>query len=368
MSGFLKGADLSTLLEVEACGGRFSDRGEPGGAMEILKRYGMNLVRLRLWHTPYGPGGEPFGAGTNDLERTVRLARRAKGLGLDWLLDFHYSDFWADPGKQLTPRAWRGLDAEELERAVYDYTKAVMLRLKAEDLLPAMTAVGNEITHGLLWPLGQTPHFENIARFTGAGIRAVKDADLGQPVMLHLDNGGDRELYRNWFTRYFAAGGADFDCIGMSFYPYWSGTLEQLERNMAELAERWGKDILIAETALGFSTEDYAEYERLPQDRRKGSASDPEALARLAYPVSPEGQSAFLRDLAEVVRRTPGGRGLGFVWWEPAWLPVPGSGWASPAALEYMKNEGPGGNEWANQTLFDYDGRVLPSLETFAEL
>lgn len=365
---FIKGMDLSTLAEVESCGGRFSDKGVPGDAMEILKNHGMNLVRLRLWNDPYSESGAPYGAGGNDLERTISLARRAKDLGVAWLLDIHYSDFWADPGKQITPKAWQGKNAAELEQAVYEYTRSVLLRLREEDLMPAMTAVGNELTHGLLWPVGRAPHFENIARFVSAGIRAVREIDGSQPIMLHLDNGTNEELYRTWFEAYFAAGGADFDCVGMSYYPFWNGSIAELGKNMAQVARRLGKDIIIAETSTAFSLEDYREYEQLPPEQRKGMATKVELAAKIAYPIGPEGQCDFLTDLTAALRQVPDGHGKGFIWWEPAWLPVPGSGWATEAALAYTGEKGPGGNEWANQALFAYDGSALPALDTLLSL
>ncbi len=368
MKDWIKGMDLSTLLEVEECGGRFSDGGVPGDAMEILRRYGMNLVRLRLWNDPYDSCGAPYGAGTNDLARTMKLARRAKALGADWMLDFHYSDFWADPGKQNPPKAWRGMDEAGLEAAVYDYTLSVMEALRAAELLPAMTAVGNELTNGLLWPVGKRPNFDNIVRFVDAAIRAVRAAAPGVEIVIHLDDGGNNALYREWFDNYFARGGADFEYIGLSYYPFWHGNLDGLRRNMRDIASRYGKDLIVVETSTGFTMEDYARYEALSPAQRKGMATKPELAARIDYPMTPDGQRAFLRDLAEVIRSVPGGRGRGFIYWEAAWIPVPGSGWATDAALAYTGEKGPGGNEWANQALFDYEGRALPALETIREM
>ena len=162
----IKGADISSLLEVEAHGGVFSDEKGVRSAPLILRDHGMNLVRLRLWNDPYDAEGNAYGAGTNDLPRTMELARRCKALGLPWLLDLHYSDFWADPGKQWPPKAWSNLDADGLAQAVYYYTRDTLETLKAEGLLPAMVAVGNEISNGLLWPLGRVPNWVNIARYT----------------------------------------------------------------------------------------------------------------------------------------------------------------------------------------------------------
>lgn len=359
--------DLSTLLEVEACGGRFSDGGEPGGAMEILRRRGMDLVRLRLWNDPYSETGEPYGAGTCSLPRVTELARRAKALGCGWLLTFHYSDFWADPGKQTVPKAWRGLDAPGLAAAVYRYTRQVLETLAAEGLSPEIVAVGNELTNGLLWPLGRTPAFDVIAACVGAGVRAAREAAPEAAVMVHLDNGGSNALYRDWFDRYFAAGGPEFDCIGLSYYPFWHGTMDQLRDNLNDLALRYHKDLLIAETSTGFTLEDYGDYEKLAPAERKGMAATAELAAGIAWPMTPEGQAQFLRDLTAVLRQVPEGRGRGYVYWEPAWLPVPGSQWATGAALAYTGERGPGGNEWANQALFDYEGRALPALDVIGE-
>lgn len=136
MNTFIKGMDLSTLPEVERCGGKFYDNGKPGDAVSILKSYGMNLVRLRLWNDPYSEDGVPYGAGTNDLPRTVAMAKRLKAAGVDWMLDLHYSDFWADPGKQTIPKSWRGMEPKALAGAVYDFTFSVMTTLATAACFP----------------------------------------------------------------------------------------------------------------------------------------------------------------------------------------------------------------------------------------
>lgn len=364
---WIKGMDLSTLLEVERCGGRFYDKGCPGDAMDILKSYGMNLVRLRLWNDPFDREGRSYGAGGNDLNTTLALARRAKEKGIDWLLDFHYSDFWADPGKQTIPKAWQEMDENQLEAAVYGYTEEVLLRCQKENLMPRMVAVGNELSKGMLWPYGETPNFANIARFVSAGIRAVRKVDASVEIMIHLDNGGNNVLYRTWFDQYLANGGADFDYIGLSYYPFWHGTLSMLKENMEDLAARYHKKMLVAEVSMGFTMEDYQSYEKLPDELRKGMATRPELVDKIGYPMTPEGQRQFMTDILEVIRAVPKGLGCGFCYWEPAWLPVPGSQWATPEACEYMHEKGPGGNEWANQALFDYEGNSLPALEVIRE-
>lgn len=367
MTQFIKGMDLSTLMEVESCGGRFFDSGKQGDALRILKGYGMNMVRLRLWNDPYSEDGVPYGAGTNDLGRTMEMARRLKAAGISWMLDFHYSDFWADPGKQIIPKAWRGMEPSELAVAIHDFTHRMMAALKEADLLPRIVAVGNELSNGLLWPHGRVPQFDNIVLFLNAGIRAAREVNPDAKIMLHLDNGGNNTLYRTWFDSYFAQGGLDFDYIGLSYYPFWHGTLEDLKNNMHDLAGRYGKDMIVAEVSTGFTLEDYASYEKLEARQRKGMATRPELAAKVPYPMSPEGQSAFMQDVMALIRDVPGGLGKGFVYWEPAWLPVPGSGWANEEALAYTGEKGPGGNEWANQALFDYDGNALPALKTIRD-
>lgn len=361
MKNWMIGADVSTLLEVERCGGTFTGHGTAGDALAILKDCGVNTVRLRLWNDPYSPEGEPYGAGSCDLDCVMALAGRARALGLDWLLDLHYSDFWADPGKQTVPKAWRGLDEAGLVRAVGDYTAQVLNTLGEAGIPPQMVSVGNELSEGLLWPMGKTPRYDAVTRLVSAGVEAVRSFDPSVPVMLHLDNGGNNALYREWFDSYFANGGADFACIGLSYYPFWHGTMADLGANLRDIGARYGKKLIVAETSMGFTMEDYQQREALPPQARKGMATRPELVEKIDYPMTPEGQRLFLRDLIELLRATP--YAAGYCWWEPCWLPVPGSQWATPAGLAYVGDPGPGGNEWANQALFDYDGHALPALE-----
>ena len=369
MTDFLKGADLSTLSEVERYGGRFFDLdGREDDAMSILARRGVNHVRLRLWNDPYSETGENYGGGGCDLNTAAALAKRAKDLGLSWQLVFHYSDFWTDPGKQNLPKSWRGLSPAALEKAVYAFTRDALQSLKAQGLAPELVSVGNEITNGLLWPYGKVPAWERITELVSAGIRAVRDTLPDSKVLIHLDNGGRPEVSREWFSRCAQSGGEDFDWIGLSYYPYWSGSMAGLEKNLRCLAERYHKPVLITETATGHTLRDYAAFEGLALGERKGPAAGEGEAASVPYPMTPEGQAAFLTALAALIRRTPEGLGAGLVYWEPAWLPVKGSGWASAAGLCYLRDPGPGGNEWANQALFDYEGRALPALECFQKL
>lgn len=366
MEQWYTGMDCSSLEEVEQCGGRFYDGGEQRDCMQVLQDYGANLIRLRLWNDPYSPQGEPYGGGTNDLARTIRLALRAAALGMDWLLDFHYSDFWTDPQKQFPPKAWKGLGAEELEQAVYSYTRETLNVLRGKGLLPQMVAVGNEITNGLLWPTGKKPAFPQIAKLVSAGIRAVRDVCKDILVMIHLDNGGRNDLYREWFDNYLKNNGEEFDCIGLSYYPFWHGSLEGLRQNLNDLAQRYGKPLIVAETSTAFSMEPYdSEEERAANGR--SMAVTPELAAKVPFPMTPQGQCDFLQELMQRIKNVPMGLGRGFIYWEPGWLPVPGTGWSTKAGCDYIQEKGCGGNEWANQALFDYTGKSLPALKVIKD-
>jgi arabinogalactan endo-1,4-beta-galactosidase len=364
MAEFIKGMDISTLLEQEECGAHYYDNGREGDLLEILKSYGANYVRLRLWNDPYAEDGTPYGAGTNDLEKTIIMAKRALKLGMGFLLDIHYSDFWADPGKQTVPKAWKGYREEELEQAVFDFTKETMEVLLKNQVPPTMVQVGNELTNGLLWPTGKKPAFDTIARYIRAGIRAVRTVDKDVPIMIHLDNGGYNAMYREWFDE-FTKRETDFQIIGLSYYPFWHGTLEELEYNMRDMEKRYQKELVVAEVSMGFTMEDYAEYEKLAPEERKGMATSPQLVEKIEYPMTVEGQSDFMKDVMKRIASVPGGRG--FFYWEPGWTPVPGCGWASEAALAYTGEAGPGGNEWANQALFDYKGNALPALQAIRD-
>lgn len=358
---FLKGMDVSSLKEVESLGGRFFDHGTERDVLDILKSYDVNAIRLRIWNDPYSEDGKPYGAGTNDLPTTIGLAKRVLAKGMELLLDFHYSDFWADPGKQRIPKAWTGMNLEELEHAVYQYTKETLEAMREAEAFPTLVQVGNEISNGMLWPYGKTPDYENLTRLVNAGIRGVRAVDSQLPIMLHLDNGGSNALYREWFDA-FLEKGEDFQMIGLSYYPIWNGSLEGFRKNLNDLAIRYGKELILAEVSMGYTMEDYAGYEKLAPHERKGMATKPELAEKIDFPMTKEGQMQFLKELFACLKQVPDGKMKGYFYWEPTWIPVPGSGWASGEAIAYMEEKGPGGNEWANQALFDYDGNALPSL------
>lgn len=345
---FILGVDVSMLYEIERLGGRFYENGVERDCLEILKDHNVNWIRLRIWNDPTDESGNPLGGGNCNHENMAELAIRAKRLGMKVLIDFHYSDWWADPGKQNKPKAWRDLHGEELKNALYDYTKFVLEYMKQRGILVDMVQVGNELNNGFLWPDGQISGpggFDSFAELLKSAIKAVRDFDASIPIVVHLAEGGNNSLFR-WFFDALVERNVDFDIIGVSYYPYWHGTLEELSHNLNDIARRYNKDVLIVETAYAWTLQD--------ADGHPNIFGDENLQWTAGYVASVRGQTSFLRDLIKVLKQVPDGRGLGLFYWEGAWIPVKGAGWKT--------NEG---NPWENQALFDFQGSALETLSVF---
>ncbi len=240
------GADISFLPQLEERGMKFSDKGVTKDAIEILKDHGLNYVRLRIFNDPAQENGYSPKKGFCNLEYTKQMAKRVKAAGLKLLLDFHYSDYWADPGKQYKAAAWKDLSFEELKKALYDYTKMVMEELKAQGTTPDMVQVGNEINHGIVWPDGNVANIDQTAQLINAGTAAVKAVDPTVQMMLHVALGGQNDE-SVFFIDNMVARGVQFDVIGESYYPKWHGTLDDLEYNLNDLVRRYNKDVIVVE-------------------------------------------------------------------------------------------------------------------------
>ncbi|HEY6064318.1 MAG TPA: beta-galactosidase GalA [Chitinophagaceae bacterium] len=240
------GADISFLPELEARGMKFSDNGTEKDAIQILKDHGFNYVRLRIFNDPARDSGYSPKKGFCDLANTKKMAKRVKDAGMKLLLDFHYSDYWADPGKQYKPAAWRNLSFEELKKAMYDYTKDVIQQLKDQGTTPDMVQVGNEINHGMIWPDGNVANMDDLAQLLSAGIAAVKSVDPSTTIMLHIALGGQNDE-SVFFIDNMLARSVYFDVIGESYYPKWHGTLDDLRDNLNDLVRRYNKDVIVVE-------------------------------------------------------------------------------------------------------------------------
>jgi arabinogalactan endo-1,4-beta-galactosidase len=315
------GADISFLKQAEERGTVFKDDGKAKPGLQIFKDHGYNWIRLRLFHTPTQL--------PNNFDYTLAQAKEAKKLGFKFLLDYHYSDTWADPGKQIIPKAWEGKSHEELVQAVFEYTRDTIKKFREAGVLPDMVQPGNEITHGMLWPDAKLPEgWTNFAELLKAGIRGV-DAGRGDGsrpiIMIHIDKGGDKKATKYFFDRCEELG-VEFDVIGQSYYPWWHGSIADLKDNLAFMSAEYKKDIYVVEAAYNWRT---AEYRTKPAP----------------FPETPEGQRDFWAEVNKVVRETPDGRGKGVFWWEPA----------VPLAQRGI----------TGRSMFDNDGNALPVVKVF---
>lgn len=333
------GSDISSLKKSEDLGGvyKYAD-GTQADALQILKDHGLNYARLRVWVDPAD--------GYHNKEAVLAMAKRFKQMGIKLLVDFHYSDNWADPGKQIKPAAWKDLDFEQLKQAVYDHTYDVCSSLVNQGTPPDMVQIGNEINAGMLWPDGDYNHFDNLAALLKEGQRAVKDCSPSTQIMLHIAEGGDNSLARWWFDN-ITRRDVPFDVIGISYYPFWHGSLPELQDNLNDISARYDKDVIVVETAYAFTDQEDDDHSNIANRE----------LIVAGYPYTPEGQRAMLRDIMSVVRGVTGGRGIGIFYWDATWTAVKGNGWDAEDPLS--------GNAWENQALFDYDDRALPALNEF---
>ncbi len=317
-SDYAIGADLSFLKQAEERGTVFREGGQAKPGLQIFKDHGYNWVRLRLFHSPTQL--------PNDLAYTIALAKEANRLGFKFLLDFHYSDTWADPGKQYPPKAWEGKPHTELVEAVFAYTRDTMAALGEAGVMPQMVQIGNEISNGMLWPDGKLPeHWDNFADLVKAGIKGVEAAQGAGPrplIMIHIDKGGNRKATKYFFDK-LNSYGVRYDVIGQSYYPWWQGTLLELRENLAFMATEYQKDIIVVETACNWRPTEY---------RDKPAP----------FPETPEGQRDFFEEVNRAVLATPNNRGKGVFWWEPA--------------VAGQRNA---------RGMFDNDGNALPVITVF---
>ena len=267
--GKVLGADISFLPQLEDRGMKFYDKGTSKDAIQILKDHGFNYIRLRIFNNPAVDSGYSPKSGFCDLEHTKQMAKRIRAAGLKFLLDFHYSDTWADPGKQYKPSAWKGLSFPVLKDSVYAFTKGVIEELKKQGTTPDMVQIGNEINHGLIWPDGHVKHFDSLAQLVKAGTDAVLKVDPSIIMLLHIALGGQNDE-SVFFLDNMLSRGVYFDVIGESYYPKWHGTLDDLRNNLTDLATRYSKDIIVVEYSQLKKEVNQIAF-NLPDNRGKGT-------------------------------------------------------------------------------------------------
>ena len=336
------GADLSFMNEMEDCGGIVRENGKPRDAFELFHEHGANIVRVRLWNnatwTQY--------SNLDDVRKTLRRARKA---GMHTLLDFHYSDDWADGDKQIIPEAWKDIaDVEVLSKALYDFTYSTLTALAKEGLMPDWVQVGNETNGEILgrkdWSKDRPIDWQRNAKLFNAGIRAVRDAGMAAHaaprVMLHI---AQPENVEPWFAAATKAGVTDFDLIGLSYYAKWSREpISGLASAIRRLRATYKADVVLVETAYPW-TLDHA-------DEMANVLGEDSLIA--AYPATPEGQKRYLIDITQTVIDSGG---IGVVYWEPGWITT------------RCRTRWGQGSGWENATFFDFrhDNEVLPAIEFF---
>lgn len=365
---FIKGMDISSLLVEEASGVKYYDEnGEETDLMKLLADAGVNYIRVRVWNDPFDEDGNGYGGGNCTAETAAELGKRAAAYGMKTCVDFHYSDFWADPAKQFSPKAWEGMSLEEKSDALYEYTKESLDTIIKAGADVGMVQIGNEINNGMAGEKSMSKVIELLK----AGSRAVREVseDKNQDIKIAVhytsidDPSHTKEIAQN-----LADAELDYDIFGVSYYCYWHGTMDNMTKVLTDIHDTFGVDTCVMETSYMYTGGD--------GDASGNSLSEADAWEE--YPVSVQGQANCVRD---VMAHASAAGALGVFYWEGAWIPVgsdfttnsaiweeKGSGWASSYAAGYdPKDAGQyyGGSSWDNQAFFDFDGNVLPSLDVF---
>ena len=365
---FIRGVDVSTVIALEKSGVVFRDfDGNETDLFKILRENGVNYIRVRVWVNPYDENGNSFGGGNNDLPTAIEIGKRAAKYDLSLLVDFHYSDFWADPQKQKAPRAWENMSVEQKCDAIYDYTKKSLKELRKSGAIVGMVQVGNETTTGMC---GEK-NWMNVCKLMNAGAKAIREISKDIKVVLHFTNPEKEGEYLH-IAQILSHNKVDYDVFASSDYPFWHLGTKDLAKVLREVSEATGKEVMVAEFSWAYTYDD--------GDNSGNSVSEDSAVQR-PYAVSVQGQANCIWDYINDISAI-GPKALGVFYWEPAWLPVPGndresrqllwekygSGWASSYAAVYDPDDAGiyyGGSAWDNQALFDFQGKPLASLATW---
>ncbi len=364
---FIKGMDVSAILSLENSGVKYYNfEGEEEDVLKILADYGMNYIRVRVWNDPFDSNGNGYGGGNCTIDTAVELGKRATKYGMKMLVDFHYSDFWADPAKQMVPKAWTDMDIDAKKEALYTYTHDSLTKLKEAGVAVGMVQIGNEINNGLA---GEKSWF-NKAMLMIEGSKACREVYPSAKIAVHFANPEKSDQYKSYASK-LAYYELDYDVFASSYYPYWHGTLDNLKDTLDYISDTYDKDVMVAETSYAFTTEDSDFYGNTIGEG--GSVYQP-------YPYTIQGQSNQLVDVIDAVHDMK--RGIGVFYWEGCWISVGGnsydenfpiwekygSGWASSYATEYDPNDAGkyyGGCAVDNQAFFDSKGKALESLKTW---
>ena len=370
---FILGMDASCVPALEAGGVVYRDHeGNEKNVYEILRDNGINYIRIRVWNDPFDASGNGYGGGNCDIDNAVAIGKRATAYGMKVLVNFHYSDFWADPAKQMVPKAWRGMDIDQKCEALYQYTKESLQKLVDAGVDVGMVQIGNE-TNGALCGenSGAMNGWKRIMQLISAGSKAVREVCPEALVAVHFANPEKTGSYISYGKNldYYQV---DYDVFASSYYPFWHGSLENLSQVLSDIAEIYNKKVMVAETSYAFTSEDSDYYGNTIGDG-SGIVKD--------YPFTQQGQANLVRNVIDTVANKTA-NGIGVFYWEGTWIAAGGdsleqnsalwekygSGWASSYAAEYDPDDAGkwyGGCAVDNQAFFDANGNALESLKVF---
>lgn len=381
---FIMGMDISSVIAEFNSGVTFKDF--DGNTIDnvtdfckFLRSCGITHIRVRVWNDPYDTEGNGYGGGNNDIATATEIAKACAAADLKMLVDFHYSDFWADPGKQQAPKAWSGYSLEEKMEAMKSFTIESLQTIAATGVDIDMVQVGNETTNAFIGETGD--NYGDMCKLFQAGSEAIRAFDENIKVVIHFTNPERTNQLVNWAKR-LSDHGVDYDVLATSYYPYWHGTLENLKNQFKTVQETYGKDVMVAETSYAYSLDDTDGHDDNTVRQGKNDSVT-------SYPFSPQGQADCIRDIMAAVNEAGG---LGVYYWEPAWITVgdttgltgdaydaqvsankklwesQGSGWASSYATEYDPEDAGkwfGGSAVENQAMFYPDGTPTESLHVW---
>ncbi|MBE6619781.1 MAG: extra-cellular endo-beta-1,4-galactanase [Ruminococcaceae bacterium] len=371
---FIMGMDASCVPALEASGVKYYDYdGQQKDVYEILAQNGINYIRVRVWNDPFDANGNGYGGGNCNIENAVAIGKRATAQGMKLLVNFHYSDFWADPAKQMVPKAWKSMNIDDKAEALYQYTKDCLQKLVDAGVDVGMVQVGNE-TNGAMCgeSSSELGGWKRITQLMSAGARAVREVCPHALVAVHFANPEKATNYESYGKnlQYY---GVDYDVFASSYYPFWHGTLDNLANVLNNIATTYGKKVMIAETSYAFTADD-TDFSGNTIGEGGGIVKD--------YPFTLQGQANLVRDVIDTAANQIKDC-IGVFYWEGTWISVGGesyeqnlalwekhgSGWASSYAAEYDPDDAGkwyGGCAVDNQAFFDADGKALESLKVFS--
>ena len=382
---FILGMDVSSLIAEEQSGVRYYDfDGQEKDLLQILAENGVTHIRVRVWNDPYDAQGRGYGGGNCDIENALQIGQRATQFGMKLIVDFHYSDFWADPAKQKAPKAWAEMTLAQKEQAVYDFTYNSLVEIRSAGGNVGMVQIGNETTSGIAGETGNA----NMARIFKSGSSAVRQFSRSALVALHFTDPQNKDAMV-WFADYLNEYNVDYDVFAVSYYPYWHGSLSNLTNVLDYAATKYNKFGMVAETSYANDLRDTDGHPNTVSEWNNNTGEN------LLWEFTPQGQDEEVRAVMNAVNNVSNGKGLGVFYWEGAWISVGdtrrlggsaydervaqnkllweryGSGWASSYSAEYDPDDAGiyyGGCAVENQAFFDPQGKVLPSLSVFKKV